>query len=325
MHDYMLLGSENTDQRRKIMLTYEEYEQELAKNLTWLERLADGASGLDERIDITNRLLIEMLKTLGLGLQIQLPPPAPVHPLVPYNVRMFLLNTARSEPGERIEIPGDSITAYTDGTLVGCYIRLDSPTNDAVPLSEFNPYYYPAKFKEIWLETTVQVGKYLRLHIGREAGAEAAVEITAAAPKMVFYTITTDKDAHFTGSLAQYAKEDENLTGLLGNKIRINKVAIQADQNLDFYLFFWRKNTFDDTNLNKDAFIGMIELDLGTLGLQVGGTGQYYLSAEALEFDYEDEDKANELHVSLYNASAAAKNAGATGEVVCHITYELRS
>ncbi|GAI60075.1 unnamed protein product, partial [marine sediment metagenome] len=57
--------------------------------------------------------------------------------------------------------------------------------------------------------TPVQAGKYLRLHIGREASAEASVQITAVAPKPVFYTIVTDKDTHFTEALTTGNKEDE--------------------------------------------------------------------------------------------------------------------
>jgi len=103
------------------------------------------------------------------------PGPPPFPGLPPYNVAAYKLDTARTAPGKRIDLSGDTITAYTNGTLAGCFIRLDAPGNDPLPLNEFNPYYYPAKFQKFWLETPGQPGKYLRLHIGREAGAEAAV------------------------------------------------------------------------------------------------------------------------------------------------------
>ncbi|GAJ24935.1 unnamed protein product, partial [marine sediment metagenome] len=156
------------------------------------------------------------------------------------------------------------------------------------------------------------------------ASAEAGVQITAVAPKPVFYTIVTAKDTHFTEALTTGNKEDENLTGLLGSKIRILDIAIQADQKLNFWLMFWRKDTFNNINLDVDAFIGMVQLDLATFGKQVGGAGQYYMSLEDANLDYEDEDGTNELHVSLYNADAVAKNAGATGEISVFLKHELR-
>ncbi len=241
-----------------------------------------------------------------------------------YNVRRYPLDTARPEPGERVDLPGDSLTAYTNGTLAGCYIRLESPSADAIPLNEFNPYKYTKGWKRFYLETPAQSGKYLRLHIGREASAEAGVQITAVAPKPIFYTIVTDKDTHFVGALTTGNKEDADLSGLLGNKIRILDIAIQADQALDLRLMFWRKDTFNNIDLDVDAFIGMVQLDLATFGKQVGGAGQYYMSIEDVNLDYEDEDLTGELHLSLYNADATAKAAGAAGECVVFLKYELR-
>ncbi|GAI23821.1 unnamed protein product, partial [marine sediment metagenome] len=133
-----------------------------------------------------------------------------------------------------------------------------------------------------------------------------------------------DKDTNFILALTTGNKEDANLAGLLSNKIRILDIAIQADQNLDLWLMFWRKDTFNNIDLDVDAFIGMVQLDLATFGKQVGGAGQYYMSIEDVNLDYEDEDESNELHVSLYNADAAAKNAGATGEISVFVKYELR-
>lgn len=265
-----------------------------------------------------------MVTQRGAIQQPALPPPIPAIPaMAPYNVLTYKLDAARVAPGKKEEIPGDTITAYTDGTLVGCFIRMDSPANDPIPLNEFNPYYYPAKFKKFWLTTTAQAGKYLRLHIGREAGAEAAVQITATAPKRVFYEILSDKDTNFTSALTTGNKEDENITGLLGDKVNISGITIEADQALDFWIMFWKKDTFDDPNLDLDSFIGAIELDLSTYGQQVGGAGQYYMSLEDVLLDYEDGDGTKELHVSLYNADAIAKNAGATGEVKVVFRYEL--
>lgn len=44
--------------------TKEEYYQQVEEKLNWLEGLIQHASGLDERIDISNRLLIEVVRLL---------------------------------------------------------------------------------------------------------------------------------------------------------------------------------------------------------------------------------------------------------------------
>lgn len=155
---------------------YQEYLNQIKERANLLEQLSAGASGLDERIDVSNRLLIETVRLLGEGLKVQLPAPTPPFPgIVPYNVRRLELDTARttSDP-EEVQVPGDIITFYTDGTLSGLQLALDSPSNDWVPIIEFgNPYRYPAKFQKFYLSWTAQPGRYLRVHIGREAGAEA--------------------------------------------------------------------------------------------------------------------------------------------------------
>lgn len=244
---------------------------------------------------------------------------------VEYLVRTYLLDTARPFPGERVDLPGDSLTAYTNGTLAGCFIRLNSPSADAIPINEFNPYKYTKGWTRFYLETPAQAGKYLRLHIGREASAEASVQITALAPTPAFSIIRSDKDVHFTGAIVTNAKEDESLIGLLSSKIRIVGLAIQSDQQLHYRAIFWRRGTFEDADLDVDAFISEQELDLTAIGYQIAGAGQWYAALTSLNIDYEDEDGTGELHVSLQNLSAAAKIAGAAGEVTLLIAYELRA
>jgi len=303
--------------------TYEEYQQELKKKLSWWEQIADAVSGTDDRLDLLAKIMIEQTKLLEQGIVVQMPAPLMFPDIPHYNVRKFPLDTARAEPGEEIDLPGDTLTFYTDGSLEDCFIRLDEATADAIPINEFNPYHYRTGFKKFYLETTAQAGKYLRIHIGREAGAEAAVQITATAARGVFYSIRSDKDSNFSGSLAQYAKEDENLTGIIQNKIRIIGISMLADQNLLFKVLFWGKDTFDDSDLDVDTFTGEVEFDLATNGFQIGGSGKYYYDLRGLDLDYEDEDGTKELHVSLYNQSTTSKNAGSTGEVVIEVYYEL--
>jgi len=55
--------------------TYEEYLEELRKSLNWFERFSDALSGLDERLDLANKLLIQIANTLS-ALGSPAPPPA---------------------------------------------------------------------------------------------------------------------------------------------------------------------------------------------------------------------------------------------------------
>lgn len=128
-------------------------------------------------------------------------------------------------------------------------------------------------------------------------------------------------NTHFTSALAQYAKEDENISGLLYNKLRVIGVGILSDQQLHYKLLLWYKDTFDDTDLDIDEYCAEIDLDIPTYGFQVGGTGIYYMDVRNLHADYHDQDGTNELHASLINMSTTAKLAGATGEVKLFILY----
>jgi len=79
-------------------------------------------------------------------------------------------------------------------------------------------------------------------------------------------TIRSDKDIHFTGSLAKNAGEEENLTGLISNKIKITGIVIHSDQNLHFQLQFYSKDTFTDSDLDEDTFVGAVDLDVHKYG-----------------------------------------------------------
>lgn len=155
--------------------TYEEYIEELGGKLSWFERLADSATGIDERLDLNNKLLIESLKLLREG-QVQYPPKIYYRPNLPhYSVLTFPLDTARPDPGVEVPMAGDMITAFTDGSLDGVYIRPEPLPTDPIPLNEFNPYRLLPGWTSFWLETTSQPGKYLRLLVGEAASGEASV------------------------------------------------------------------------------------------------------------------------------------------------------
>ena len=144
-------------------------------------------------------------------------------------------------------------------------------------------------------------------------GIKTGASIVTVRPQLEI--IESDKNTHFTGAIIQNAKEDEDITGLKGNKYIIDNVAIQADQNLKFEVWFWSKDTKDDTDLDIDTFLGFVEIDLSTSGVRIGGVNQYYDNKTGIQIMYEDKDATNELHVSLLNRSSTTKLAGATGEV----------
>ncbi|GAI60977.1 unnamed protein product [marine sediment metagenome] len=78
--------------------------------------------------------------------------------------------------------------------------------------------------------------------------------------------VRSDKDVHFTRALAKGESEQENLTGLVSNKIIIQSVSISAAQPLHFRLEFYSRDSFTDSDLDVDTFIGAVELDLTKYG-----------------------------------------------------------
>ena len=239
----------------------------------------------------------------------------------PYEKKLFSLTTARTN--EEVLLEGDFIVAWTSGSYKGLGVRLNNTQNDIIYFDRQNPI--TTKFYKLYLTTNIQVGETLEILIGREASAEAQTTETIVTTAQKFYTVSTDKDSYFTTGLAQYAKEDESITGLLSNKVRITNIVIQADQNLHFWLVFWSTDGYDNTDLDLDTFLGAVELDLSVWGLRPGGANQYYMSLEDVNLDYQDVDGTNELHISLYNADTTSKIAGATGEVKVDFKYEMRT
>ena len=241
-----------------------------------------------------------------------------------YEIKEYSLASARTGTANDIEIvEGTAIHAWTDGSLEGVGVKFNSIEADTVYFNRWNPIATP--FFGLVLVNGAQTGKTLYLLISKSNAMDAEAGEKPVMPVPRFHTIRTDKDTHFSGAIAQNAKEDENLTGLLNNKCRITGVSLQSDQALDYRVIFWKTDGFDDTDLDDDTFCGEVEVDLPFYGYQIGGANQYYLDVRGLEIDYEDEDASNELHVSLMNLSATGKEAGAIGEVVVEIYYEPRS
>jgi len=88
-----------------------------------------------------------------------------------YDVKEFDLSTARED--EPVTVLGDHLSAATDGTLDGVYIRLNQSTNPRIPLRHFNPYFAPTGFNQLYLTHAAQTGKTLFLHVSTGAQAVA--------------------------------------------------------------------------------------------------------------------------------------------------------
>ena len=142
--------------------------------------------------------------------------------------------------------------------------------------------------------------------------------------RSVIYPIVSDKDVHFTETVAKNGVERENLTGLRGNRVKITRISLQSDQQLDFQVLLYGTDAFEEANLDDDKFIASIEFNLPTYGTQQT-TNQWKLDIEDLNIDYIDGDSTKELHVVLKNLSPTDKNAGATGEVKLEFLCESRA
>lgn len=181
------------------------------------------------------------------------------------------------------------------------------------------------QFQEITITTTETTNVFIFACTNPKHAYEMAGETTIAIGREERNQIKTDKDTHFTGAIVQNANEKENVTGLVANEITITSIAVQSDQALYYRLWIYESDGFEDTDFDLDQFVDYVDIDLATNGKQLGAANQYYYAVTGLEIAYEDLDESNELHYALENLSAAAKNAGATGEIVIKTLYTPRT
>ncbi len=141
--------------------------------------------------------------------------------------------------------------------------------------------------------------------------------------------VDSDKDTHFTGALAQNASEEENIAfpsdwGTLGvQKLNIRNISVLSDQPLSWELQFYATDGQGNADADTNSFITSLIFDASD-AKQNDGTGLYSYDANPahLPFVYHDEDNTSEFHLTLVNRSAAAKTAGAAGEVKVRIHAE---
>jgi len=136
--------------------------------------------------------------------------------------------------------------------------------------------------------------------------------------------LSSDKDTHFTEAIALNAIENENISGLLWNKITIREINIQAKEAMLFTVWFWGSSTLEDTDLDVDSYREFVNLDVSTSGKRIGLANQYYLSSSNLHILYEDSDGTFTLHCGLMVSAGAGKTAGVLGEIQIDIGYTPR-
>jgi len=95
-----------------------------------------------------------------------------------------------------------------------------------------------------------------------EVGGPEFVELA----KFPTRTVKSDPVQHFTDELDKNESEQENISGLTSNNILIRNVAINSVQPLHFRLEFYAKDSFANEDLDKDTFIGSVDLDIPGYG-----------------------------------------------------------
>jgi hypothetical protein len=142
------------------------------------------------------------------------------------------------------------------------------------------------------------------------------------------YEVVSLKGTHFTGAIAQNAAEYESITllgalaGINGNaRGQVRSITVISDENLDWEILLFRKNTFGTADLDADSFIGRWSF-VAADAVRIAGAGSYYYYIDGLDVQYTDDDNTGRLHVALINRSAAAKTAGANGEVVLKVRLD---
>ena len=84
-----------------------------------------------------------------------------------YNVMAIPMDTALTD--KEVELPGNSLSVNTDGSLTGVTIKFDYTTSDTILLALFKDFsFYPGGFSRIYVTFTAQTGKTLYLFVGRE-------------------------------------------------------------------------------------------------------------------------------------------------------------
>jgi len=227
-----------------------------------------------------------------------------------------------------VEFPesADQIVIINRGASVACQIRINEDIYQPLDLRDLKEL--RGLIWRFYITNAAGVGSIdlILFKGGHVIGVPLSGEEVGGGGGIVpaVYTLRTTSTVEFIGAILTNATEEANIAGLVANKVRITSVAILSDQQLDYRLIFFSSDTFANADPDIDAFRNEVELDIPSFGFQIGGAGLWYMSVNGLEMDFQDNDGTSELHVALQNLSAAAKIAGAGGELVVIFTYEER-
>lgn len=150
--------------------------------------------------------------------------------------------------------------------------------------------------------------------------------------------VTTDPATQFVDAINQNAMAELILTmppatavagpgyvdgGLAAGgavRSRIKGVVLAAVEALDWTVWIWGNDTFDDSNPALAKLLGFVALPASG-AKRVGGAGLYYYAVNGLDIPYNDFLKLGQVYLGLQPTSAG-KSAGALGSVVVQLIFE---
>ena len=185
------------------------------------------------------------------------------------------------------------------------------------------------QFQELTITTTQTTDIFVFACTNPKHAYEMAGETTISIGREERNQVKSLIGTHFTGALAQYAAEEENLTGLDDSEITITSITAYSEQNLDMRVWLFETDGFQETtaaDFDDDEFIESVHLDAPTDGHRYKNANGYYVSATDLNIDYEDLDATSEIHAALEIVGATAKLAsGSGGNVWLKFSYIPRT
>jgi hypothetical protein len=133
------------------------------------------------------------------------------------------------------------------------------------------------------------------------------------------WRVTSLEASHYDTALNQHAIDIEDLGALSTPMVIVSRVIVWSDQNLDWDIAFFRNNTSqpDNSPLEDHGLFDLVSFVVAD-GLQIAGTGPFIYVRSNLEVRYFTEEQR--AVIGLINRNAAAKNAGATGNVRIEIS-----
>ena len=138
-------------------------------------------------------------------------------------------------------------------------------------------------------------------------------------------TIKTISTVHFIGAIVEGDVEYAELPGLLGNNITILGVNGQSMQDLNYLLYIFGDNTYDNSDIDLDSYKSDVLMDFSDelWAHQINSIGQYRLDLSGLEIPINTENYT--FYLALQNLSTTSKIANAAGAVQFDIKYSLRN